>query len=163
MITVKSIVYKPKDGSSEHEANVAKGYLRQPLQDANLIEGHGIEGDRKGGNPNRNLNVMDETTQAELAAEGYPTGAGVLGENVILSGIDLRTLPEGTQLRLGDEAVIALGKPRIPCEQLTPLDARMPENVAGRMGVMCRVVKSGHVSVGDAVEVTTAAVQSQAN
>jgi len=156
MITVKSIVYKPKSEKAGHNF----GYLRRPLQEANLVEGYGIEGDRKGGNPNRNLNVMDAITIEELAAQGFPTGPGVLGENVILSGVDLRTLPEGTQLRLGDEAVISLGQPRIPCEQLTPLDARMPESVGGRVGVMCRVLKAGRVMVGDAVEIIAEAVKS---
>ncbi len=134
MITVKSIVYKPKSEKAGHNL----GYLRRPLQEANLVEGYGDE----------------------LAAQGYPTGPGVLGENIILSGVDLRDLPEGTQLRLGDEAVIALGKPRIPCDQLTPLDARMPETVAGRVGVMCRVVKTGRVKVGDTVEIIAEAVKS---
>jgi MOSC domain-containing protein YiiM len=150
MITVKSIVYKPKGEKSDSSSS---GYLRRSLDQAMLAEGHGIEGDRKGGNPNRNLNVMDELTQAELAAEGYPTGAGVLGENIILGGINLRTLPEGTQLRLGDEAVIRLGALRVPCEQLTPLDARMPESVHGRVGWMCSVVKAGRIKVGDPVEI----------
>lgn len=150
MANIKSIVYKPKGMKSGHGD---AGYVRQPLTDANLIAGYGIEGDRKGGNPNRNLNLMDDMTQAELAAEGYPTGPGMLGENIILSGIDLRTLPEGTQLRLGDEAIIALGKARVPCEQLTPLDGRMPESVEGRVGTMCRVLKSGQIKVGDVVEV----------
>jgi molybdopterin adenylyltransferase len=150
MITVKSIVYQPKGVKIDHNA---PGYLRHPLGEAMLVEGYGIEGDRKGGHPKRNLNVMDELTQAELAAEGYPTGAGMLGENIILSGIDLRTLPAGTQLRLGGEAVIALGEPRVPCEQLTPLDERMPESVHGRVGIMCRVARSGRVTVGDPVEI----------
>lgn len=154
MITVKSIVYKPQ-GESAPEI----GYLRRPITEAMLIEGYGIERDRKGGNPKRNLNVMDERTQAELAAEGYPTGAGTLGENIILSGIDLRTLPEGTPLQIGDEAVIALGKLREPCEQLTPLDERMPEGVVGRVGAMCRVVRSGRIRVGDPV--TVLAVESE--
>jgi MOSC domain-containing protein YiiM len=150
MITIKSIVYKPR---GEKLPSDGSGYTRRPREDAVLVEGYGIEGDRKGGHPNRNLNVMDELTQAELAAEGYPTGPGVLGENIILSGIDLRTLPESTQLRLGDEAVISLGKARVPCEQLTPLDGRMPESVEGRVGIMCRVVKSGRIKVGDPVEI----------
>ena len=134
--------------------------MRQPLTEANLIEGYGIEGDRKGGNPKRNLNVMDDITQAELAAEGYPTGQGMLGENIILSGIDLRALPKGTQLQLGDEAIITLVSARVPCEQLTPLDGRMPESVEGRVGTMCRVVKSGKIKVGDPVEVVRELVQS---
>jgi MOSC domain-containing protein YiiM len=152
MITVKSIVYQPRSVKVDHSV---PGYVRHPLGEATLVEGYGIEGDRKGGNPKRNLNVMDDLTQAELSSEGYPTGPGMLGENVILSGIDLRTLPEGTQLRLGTEAIIVLGDPRVPCEQLTPLDERMPESVHGRVGVMCRVVKSGRVKVGDPVEIVS--------
>ncbi len=156
MITVKSIVYKPK---GEKVAPGMPGYIRRSLEQAMLVEGYGIVGDRKGGNPNRNLNVMDELTQAELAVEGYPTGAGMLGENIILGGIDLRTLPEGTQLRLGDKAVIRLGKARVPCEQLTPLDGRMPDSVHGRVGIMCRVVQSGRIKVGDPVEIVTELVK----
>jgi MOSC domain-containing protein YiiM len=147
MVRLKSIVYKPEGAKSK------SGYLRQALDEATLVEGYGIEGDRKGGHPRRNLNVMDDLTLAELAAEGYPTGAGVLGENLILSGIDLRQLPQNTQLRLGSEAIIALGKLREPCEQLTELDARMPESVVGRVGLMCRVIRSGRIKVGDVVEV----------
>ncbi|MCC7448219.1 MAG: MOSC domain-containing protein [Anaerolineae bacterium] len=150
MITIKSIVYQPNDEPLDYDAI---GFQRRTLVDANLIEGYGIEGDRKGGHPKRNLNVMDDVTQSELAEEGYPTGVGVLGENIILRGVNLRKLPEGTQLRLGKDAIITLGKLREPCERLTPLDERMPESVIGRVGVMCRIVKSGHIRVGDPVEI----------
>lgn len=157
MATIQSIVYKP-NGAKPGHGDV--GYIRQPLTEANLIEGYGIEGDRKGGNPKRNLNMMDDITQTELAAEGYPIGPGMLGENIIVSGIDLRTLPNRTQLRLGDEAVVELISARVPCEQLTPLDDRMPESVEGRVGTMCRVLKSGRIKVGDPVEVVRELVQS---
>jgi MOSC domain-containing protein YiiM len=153
MITIKSIVYKPK---GEKELKDQVGYLRRSINEANLIEGYGIENDRKGGSLKRHLNVMDEITLAQLAAEGYPTEPGTLGENIILSGIDLRTLPVGTHVRLGNDAIIVLGKHREPCEQLTPLDGRMPESVVGRVGNMCRVVKSGHIKVGDPVVITEA-------
>ncbi|MEP7286363.1 MAG: MOSC domain-containing protein [Chloroflexota bacterium] len=156
MITIKSIVYKPKD---EQAAPNSVGYLRKPIAEVNLLEGYGIDGDRKGGNPKRNLNVMDEITLAELEAEGYPNTPGALGENIILGGVDLRDLPVGTLLRLGDEAVIVLGKPRDPCEQLTPIDDRMPVSVDGRVGIMCQVVKSGHIKVGDLVEIVPEPVQ----
>ncbi len=144
--TLKSIAYKPKDAPT-----VARGYQRLLLDEARLVEGYGIEGDRKGGHPRRNLNVMDEATLAELAAEGYPIGAGVLGENLILSGVDLRRLPQGAHLQIGGEAVIALLALREPCEQLTELDSRMPHSVEGRVGFMCRVVRGGLIRVGDAV------------
>ncbi|MHB8626261.1 MAG: MOSC domain-containing protein [Aggregatilineales bacterium] len=148
MITIQSIVYKPKGAPIEPDR-----YTRIPIQGANLVAGFGIEGDRKGGNPKRNLNVMDDRTLVELRAEGYPTEPGTLGENLILAGVDLRTLPTGTHLRLGHDAVIKLISARVPCEQLTPIDDRMPENVTGRVGIMCRVVESGTIHVGDLVEI----------
>lgn len=155
MATLTSIQYKPKDAKL---APGRVGYVRSPLTEANLMENYGIEGDRKGGHPKRNLNVLDDMTLAELEAEGYPTSPGALGENLIISGISLRALPVGTKLRIG-EAVIEVGKLREPCDQLTELDTRMPESVVGRVGAMCRVVASGRICVGDAVEVVGEAVQ----
>jgi MOSC domain-containing protein YiiM len=152
MAILKSMCYKPQNAKAPRGAI---GYVRHALTEANLVESYGIEGDRKGGHPKRNLNVMDESTLAELEAEGYPTTPGMLGENLILSGIDLRRLPTGARLQIGD-AVIELGKLREPCEQLTELDERMPESVIGRVGVMCRVITSGLVRVGDPVQVVAA-------
>ncbi len=136
-----SIVYSPDPGS----------YNRHPLSEAMLLTGYGIEGDRKGGNPRRNLNIIDQEMANALAAEGYPSGAGVLGENLILTGVDLGAQPEGARLRIGPEAVIEVVSLRKPCYKLTALDARMPDSVIGRVGVMARVVESGLIRVGDAV------------
>lgn len=144
--TLKSIAYKPKDAPQ-----IERGYQRLALPEARLVADYGIENDRKGGHPKRHLNVMDQITLTELAAEGYPMGVGVLGENLILSGVDLRRLPQGAHLQIGDEAVIALLALREPCEQLTKLDSRMPQAVEGRVGFMCRVVRGGLIRVGDAV------------
>lgn len=154
MASIKSIAYKPQD-VKDKPGQI--GYIRVPLQEANLIENHGIEGDRKAGHPRRQLNVMDDVTLEELEREGYPTETGTLGEQIILSGIDLRTLKQGTHVQLGADAVIELGVLREPCEQLTPLDERMPDSVIDRVGVMCRVLKSGKIKVGDPVSILVTA------
>lgn len=155
MAFVKSIVYRP----DEEKERPARGYLREPLTEAHVIAGYGIEHDRKGGNPRRNLNVMDEDTKAELAAQGYPAEPGALGENITLGGINLRTLTPGTQLQLGEQALITLVKMRTGCDQLHTVDARLPGSAEGRIGWMCTVVRSGHVRVGDAVSVLPETVE----
>ena len=138
-----SIVYSPQPGS----------YNRHPLSEATLLAGYGIDGDRKGGHPKRNLNIMDQEMLATLAAEGYPTGSGVLGENLIVAGVNLGAEPEGARFRIGLEAVIEVVRLREPCYKLTALDPRMPDSVIERVGVMARVVESGVIRVGDAVAV----------
>lgn len=138
-----SIVYSPGPGS----------YNRRPLVEAELLAGYGILGDRKGGHPGRNLNILDQETLEALAREGYPTGPGVLGENLIVSGVRLAQQPPGTQVRIGADAVIEVVRLREPCYKLTALDPRMPEAVVGRVGVMARVVSGGLIRVGDPVTV----------
>ena len=141
--TVTSIVYSPQPGS----------YNRKPASEAVLLAGYGIDGDRKAGNPRRNLNIMDQETIDILDAEGIPTGPGVLGENMILAGVRLDAQAPGTRVRIGEQALVEMVALREPCYKLTALDARMPDFVVGRVGVMARVLEGGIVRVGDAVVV----------
>lgn len=145
--TVVSIHYSPQPGS----------YNRKPLAEATLLAGVGIDGDRKAGHPKRNLNIMDQETVDILAAEGFLTGPGVLGENMILAGVELGARSPGTRIRIGQQAVVEMLALREPCYKLTALDASMPESVVGRVGVMARVVEGGVVRVGDAVVVVDGA------
>ena len=138
-----SIVYSPVAGS----------FNRKALAQAVLVADYGIERDRKGGHPRRNLNVMDQEVLGRLAGEGYPADPGVLGENLIVHGVQLTEQPSGTLVRIGLDAVIELVALREPCYKLTPLDPRMPVSVIGRVGMMVRVVEGGVVRVGDSVVV----------
>ncbi len=138
-----SIVYSPLAGS----------FNRKALPQAVLVAGYGIERDRKGGHPRRNLNVMDQEVLGQLAGEGYPADPGVLGENLIVQGVQLTEQPSGTLVRIGLDAVIELVALREPCYKLTPLDPRMPDSVIGRVGMMARVVEGGVVRVGNSVAV----------
>ena len=137
-----SIVYSPQSGS----------YNRRALSQAVLLSGYGIEHDRKGGHPRRNLNIMDQEMLDGLHAEGYPSGPGILGENLIVRGLDITELPTGTQVRIGLEGLIEVVSVREPCYKLTALDPRMPDSVIGRVGVMARVLEGGVIRVGDRVE-----------
>lgn len=145
--TVTSILYSPQPGS----------YNRKPAAEAVLLAGYGIDGDRKAGHPKRNLNIMDQETIDILAAEGIPTGPGVLGENMILAGVRFDAAAPGTRLRIGEQALVEMVTLRVPCYKLTALDARMPDLVIGRVGVMARVVQGGVVRIGDAVVVVDGA------
>lgn len=155
MATLKSIAYKPKDSANRHTSGI---YVRHFLTETVLVEDLGIEDDQKSGNQARSLNVTDEITLAELSAEGLPAGPGQLGENLIIGGLNMRQLSAGMCLRIGAEAVIELRKLRTGCNQLHSLDTRMPDHVVGRIGWMCRVVRTGYVTLGDVVEVVTESV-----
>ncbi|MBZ0301167.1 MAG: MOSC domain-containing protein [Anaerolineae bacterium] len=151
MGTVVSIAYRP----DEVPAHPADHYSRVALPGAQLVENYGIEGDRKGGNPSRNLNIMAQESIDTLAAEGFKAQPGELGEQIIITGLgeDLNTLPEGTQLLIGDQAVVEVGTPRTGCDRFQAIQGIDPAQAAGRLGVMARVVKDGRIQVGDRIQI----------
>lgn len=144
-----SIVYRPE------QLHPADHYSRVPLTSARLLEDYGIEGDRKGGHPKRQINIMCRESLDELSAEGFKTAPGAMGEQIIVEGMseDFNALPEGTQLQLGAEAIVEMLTPRTGCERFEAIQGINPQRAAGRLGLMGRVVKSGTISVGDPVQV----------
>lgn len=148
MTQIASIVYKPT-GVDEPQDD----YLRVDLDEANLIAGYGIEGDVKGGNPNRNLNIMSYETLTNLRTRGFYTEPGQMGEQIVIHQLDVDNLPAGARVQLGDSAVIEVVKPRTGCDKFERLQDRKREEAAGQMGVMAKVLVGGQIRVGDPVKV----------
>jgi MOSC domain-containing protein YiiM len=143
-----SIVYKPAGASPPRE-----GYTRVPVLEARLVAGHGIDGDSKGGGKDRHLNIMSAETMALLGAEGFVQEPGKLGEQLILTGIEVDALAEGTQLRIGQVACVEVTEPRTGCAKFERHQGKPREEAAGRLGVMARVVVGGKIAVDDPVTV----------
>ena len=84
------------------------------------------------------------------------------GENITTSGIDLLSLPTGSVLKIGPDAVIEITGLRDPCGQLDDcqpglmkavLDHDDNGNLIRKAGIFGIVVKGGVISKNDTVEV----------
>jgi MOSC domain-containing protein YiiM len=141
-----------------------------------LVEGHGVEGDAHAGatvqhrsrkrwrphEPNlRQVHLLHDELLDDLRGRGFDVGPGALGENVLVRGLDLLSLPTGARLHLGDAVVEVTGL-RNPCVQLdrhadglmTAVLRTDPDGTVHRLaGVMSVVMGSGDVRVGDPVTV----------
>ncbi|WP_018697636.1 MOSC domain-containing protein [Amorphus coralli] len=150
----------------------------KPTVDAiRIVEGLGVEGDAHAGatvmhrydrrkdptRPNlRQVHLIQSELFDELADKGFPVGPGQMGENVTTTGVDLLTLPLGTVLRLGDEAVVELTGLRSPCKYINDLHDGLVQavldrdddgNLVRKAGVMSVVLSGGTVRPGDPVQV----------
>ena len=111
----------------------------------------------------RQVHLIQSELFEELAARGFAIEPGGMGENITTRGVDLLSLPRGTELSIGAEAVVRLTGLRSPCSQL---DAYRPGLMAAvlerdpdgglirKAGVMGVVVNGGTVVAGDAIRVT---------
>lgn len=154
MAHIVSIAYTPRGV----ERRPTDHYARVPVERATLVESRGIEGDVKGAGGARQINVMRAETLTELGAEGRKVEPGQMGEQLVVAGLDPAIFVEGTRLRLGAEAVIEVGIPRTGCGRFEYIQGVTKQSVAGRLGVLARVVVGGEVAVGDEVVVVTEGV-----
>ena len=111
----------------------------------------------------RQVHLIQEELFAELDAKGFPLGPGALGENVTTRGLDLLSLPAGTRLGLGAEAVVEITGLRNPCRQMEGLQEGLMQATLDRgpdgalirkAGIMAIVLTGGDVRPGDPVSVT---------
>lgn len=151
MGTIYSIVYQPQDEGYGHDR---EDYLRLPLQRADLVAGHGIDGDRKAGrHPERQLNILSYEWLQALEPQGYRTAPGQFGEQLIVQELPLMELEPGDRLQLGDQAVVEITKPRTGCDRLERAQRGKP--IVGHLdalGMLAKVVRSGAIQAGDQVK-----------
>ena len=152
--TIVSIVYTP----SGIDPRPPDHYARVPVETARLVVGQGIDGDRKG-KGERQLNLMAAETLAELTGEGYRTAPGAMGEQIVISGIDVNRLATGVRLRIGGQAVVEVMKLRTGCDRFSHIQGKPISATTGRLGVMVTVVAAGEVRVGDGVLLLPAPVK----
>ena len=139
---IVGICYKP--------AGAVRGpqFDRIALERGLLIADYGLDGDAKGGHPERQLNLLDAESLPTLAGQGYDVTLGQMGEQIRLRGIDFSALAEGVRLRLG-AAVVEITSRRNGCARFEAVQG-LPRSVP--LGVMARVVESGEIRLGDAAE-----------
>ncbi|MCC7360776.1 MAG: MOSC domain-containing protein [Anaerolineales bacterium] len=147
-----SIAYSPAAGDTQPPDH----YQRVPVTHAALTVAGGLAGDRKGRHPDRQLNVMTREVLDALAAEGYHTAPGQMGEQLVVSGLNLNALAPGDRVQLGPQAIIEIIKPRTGCDRFEAIQKLTRRQAAGRMGQMCRVIVGGPLAVGDDVRVLVA-------
>ena len=156
MTQIASIVYRPIG-----QPNPKNDYLRLDLEDATLVAGYGIEGDAKGGHPERQLNLMSYETLTILRGQGFYTEPGQMGEQIVIHQLDVDALPAGTKVQLGNEAIIEIVKPRTGCDKFETVQKKSPSLVQGQMGQIAKVIVGGKIHVGDPVRLLKETVASQ--
>lgn len=138
------------------------GVPKLPIERA-IVHLAGMEGDRQRnrkfhGGPDRALCLYSLELLDALGREGHPAGAGRMGENVTISGIDWRLVQPGARMSIGrvEAEVTAFAAPcrNIAGAFLGGEFTRVSEKVhTGWSRVYARVLRAGEIAIGDEVEI----------
>jgi len=111
------------------------------------IAGEGLEGCAHANPPMREILFV---SKAHLDSVGVEPGA--IRENLTVEGCDVQQWPIGQRVRVGDEAVFEITMVCDPCHRMDELRDGLRAELEGKRGMLAKIVDSGEVTVGDAVE-----------
>ncbi|MCR5673804.1 MAG: MOSC domain-containing protein [Lachnospiraceae bacterium] len=127
-----------------------KGTRKEDIGSCRIVEDHGLEGDAHAGSARQVSLLSYEATEEfkkKKGAEDIIT-PGVFGENLLVSGYDLASLPIGTKFTAG-EALLEITQIGKTCHTGCEISKITGECIMPRQGVFARVIKGGTVKNGD--------------
>lgn len=141
MATIVSVCISEKKGTQKH-----------PVPEIQLRKQHGIVGDAHAGNWNRQVSLLAEESVDTIRSADLPLPPGVFAENILTRGLELKTLPIGTLLKIGNALlqVTQIGK---QCHNDCEIKRLAGKCVMPTDGIFAVVVEEGNVRPGDSIEV----------
>ena len=130
-----------------------KGTLKKPVPEIELKLRHGIVGDAHAGDWHRQISLLaEESIDTMRALSPIPLDPGVFAENINTEGIDLKHLPVGTHLRIGETEVevTQIGK---ECHNDCEIRRMTGMCVMPTDGIFAVVLNEGVIRPGDRIEV----------
>ena len=130
-----------------------RGIQKHEIPEAYLRAGHGIEGDAHAGSWHRQVSLLSVDSVAKLQEKlDFELKHGAFAENILVEGMAVHTLPVGTRLRIGEALceVTQIGK---ECHSDCAIRKAAGDCVMPREGIFVKVLESGRIAKGDAIEV----------
>lgn len=131
-----------------------KGIQKSETASIELRPDWGIEGDAHAGNWHRQVSLLGYERIEEFKNLGANVGNGAFGENIIVEGFDLKSLPIGTQFKSGD-VLLELTQIGKECHARCAIYHKMGDCIMPREGVFCKVLAGGTIRPGDAIEIAS--------
>ena len=130
-----------------------KGIQKLPHEAVELKPDWGIVGDAHAGQWHRQVSLLSFESIEDFKARGAQVDNGSFGENLVVEGFDLKSLPLGTRFSCGDGVELELTQIGKECHTHCAIYYTMGECIMPHEGVFTRVVSGGTVRPGDPIEI----------
>ena len=130
-----------------------KGVAKHPVPEIQLRCHHGIVGDAHAGDWHRQVSLLaEESVDTMRAAAPVDLPAGAFAENINTRGLELKTLPVGTLLKVGP-AILRVTQIGKECHNDCAIKRAVGRCVMPTEGIFATVEREGTVRPGDTIEV----------
>jgi len=131
-----------------------KGTTKKPVPEIVLKEEFGVVGDAHADcTTHRQVSLLATESIDKMRAKGFELNPGDFAENITTCGIELTSLPIGTRLQVGQEAVLEMTQIGKECHAACEIRRLVGDCIMPREGVFARVIHGGRVKAGDKIKV----------
>ncbi|AYE35759.1 MOSC domain-containing protein [Clostridium septicum] len=125
-----------------------KGTAKVMVNEVNVIEDFGIEGDAHAGKWHRQVSLLALEKIENFRSKGANVNFGAFGENLVVEGIELNKLPVGQRIKVGEVEleVTQIGK---KCHDKCAIFYQVGQCIMPTNGIFTKVIKGGKIKVGD--------------
>lgn len=125
-----------------------------PIAEGTLSEAYGLMGDAHADSAtNRQVSLLATESIRKMGKLGWSLGPGDFAENLTTEGIDLVSLPVGSRLQIGSEAIVEISQIGKECHTACAIRRQVGRCIMPVAGVFGTVVRGGVVRAGDEIRV----------
>lgn len=130
-----------------------KGTQKTNVMGADMKADHGIVGDAHAGQWHRQVSLLGVESIIKMIEKGANVKPGNFAENITTQGIDLPSLPIGTKLKVGKDAIIEVTQIGKECHAHCEIYQQIGDCIMPREGIFAKVLKGGFIHEVDRIEV----------
>jgi MOSC domain-containing protein YiiM len=129
-----------------------KGTRKKMGNEGFLEKNYGLTGDAHAScSSHRQVSLLAGESIEKMRSAGFDVGPGDFAENFTTEGIDLVSLPVGTQVTVGKDALLKITQIGKECHAGCAIFHETGKCIMPKEGVFARVVRGGTVRAGDEI------------
>ncbi|MCP3873982.1 MAG: MOSC domain-containing protein [Desulfobacteraceae bacterium] len=129
-----------------------KGTIKKCIDQAELIENHGIKDDAHAGDWHRQLSFLASESIEKSSTDDFKLNYGDFAENISTTGIDWKNQPVGQVFKLGENAIVEVTQIGKECHKKCAIYYRTGDCIMPKEGVFAKILIGGTIKVGDAIK-----------
>lgn len=131
-----------------------KGTKKKDIKEGLIKEDYGLVGDAHAGSDgHRQVSLLALASIDKIRRLGAEVGPGDFAENLTTEGLELFSLPIGTQFSVGQDVILEMTQIGKECHDRCAIFKQVGTCVMPTEGVFTRVLKGGTVKAGDKLRV----------
>lgn len=133
-----------------------RGTKKSSVRQGRLEKNFGLIGDAHAdSNSHRQVSLLAMESVRKMEEKGLKAVPGIFAENITTEGIELLSMKPGSQISVGDEAVLEITQIGKKCHSGCEIFTQIGDCIMPREGLFTRVISGGIVKENDTIKILT--------